>query len=104
MLFGNYEFKAIMDFMMITRKDGVCLVLKMSEDDFYIIINGCSLSIFSTNQEKPNLDILLLEEGMFENGNWKMTRRLNGDEVSIICYDKPALLKLKLFSYSNNIK
>lgn len=104
MLFGNYEFKAIMDFMMITRKDGVCLVLKMSEDDFYIIINGCSLSIFSTNQEKPNLDILLLEEGMFEDGNWKMTRRLNGDEVSIICYDKPALLKLKLFSYSNNIK
>lgn len=99
MIFGKYGFKAIMDSPMLTRKDGVCLILKESEDEFYIIANGCDLKPFSTDQGKPNLDILSLEEGKFENGNWKMIRRLNGDEVAIKRYDKPILLKIRLFAY-----
>lgn len=30
---------------------------------------------------------------------WHMTRRLNGDEVASMRYEKPTLLKIKLFSY-----
>ncbi len=100
MIFGEYGFKAMMDLPILTRKDGVCLISKISEDEFYIIVNGCLLVPFSANQEKPNLDILSLEEGRFENGNWKMIRKLNGDEVAIKRYDKPTLLKIRLFTYN----
>ena len=99
MIFGAYGFQAIMNLPVIERKDGVCLVLKKSENEFYVIVNGCYLRPFSTTNEKPYLDILSLEEGEFENGNWKMTRRLNGDEVALMMYNKPTLLKIKLFSY-----
>lgn len=99
MRFGSFGFKAIMDLPIITRKDGVCLVLKESENEFYIIANGCLLMPFSTIQEKPHVDIILFEEGMFENGEWKMIRRLNGDETTMVIYDKPTLLRIKLFAY-----
>jgi hypothetical protein len=100
MIFGAYGFQAIMNLPVIERKDGVCLVLKKSENEFYVIVNGYYLRPFSTTNEKPYLDILSLEEGEFENGNWKMTRRLNGDEVAIMMYNKPTLLKIKLFAYN----
>jgi hypothetical protein len=100
MIFGAYGFQAIMNLPVIERKDGVCLVLKKSENEFYVIVNGYYLRPFSTTNEKPYLDILSLEEGKFENGNWKMTRRLNGDEVALMKYNKPTLLKIKLFAYN----
>jgi hypothetical protein len=99
MMFGSYGFKIMMDLPMITRKDGVCLVLKESEDQFYIIANGCAVIPFSANPGKPNVDILSLEEGKLENGKWKMIRRLNGDEVALMSYNKPTLLKIKIFAY-----
>ena len=99
MMFGSYGFKIMMELPMIRRKDGVCLVLKESEDQFYIIANGCAVIPFSANPVKPNVDILSLEEGKFENEKWKMTRRLNGDEVALMSYNKPTLLKIKLFAY-----
>lgn len=100
MLFGSFGFKVMMTPPMITRQDGVCLVLKSVENEFYVLANGSMVVPFSANPEKPNLDVLCLEEGRFENGEWKMTRRLNGDEVAIKRYEKPTLLKMKLFAYN----
>ncbi|GMK39135.1 beta-galactosidase [Paenibacillus sp. CCS19] len=99
MLFGDLGFKIMMNSPIIPRKDGVCLVLKQADDEFIIIANGCAIMPFSTNPNKPNVDILVLEEGRYEQGNWVMTRRLNGDEVAIMRYVTPTLLKIKLFSY-----
>lgn len=99
MKFDRYSFKAAMDSPMLARKDGVCLILREAEDEFYAIVNGCSLRPFSADQETPYLDILFLEEGKMEAGEWKMIRRLNGDEVAMMRYDKPTLLKMKLFAY-----
>ena len=99
MIFGAYGFKAMMELPILIRKDGVCLGLKVAEDEFYFIANGCALIPFSTNPGKPNIDILALEEGRFENGNWKMIRRLNGDEAAMMKYEKPTLLKLKISAY-----
>ncbi|MGO4548241.1 DUF5597 domain-containing protein [Paenibacillus sp. 2TAB23] len=99
MTFGEYGFKVMMNMPLLTRKDGVCLVLKKTADEFYIIANGCAIFPFSANPAKPNVDILSLEEGRFEQGNWQMTRRLNGDEVAIMRYEKPTLLKIQLFGY-----
>ena len=99
MVFGQYGFKVMMDVPLIRRKDGVCLALKEAEDEFYLIANGCMVAPFAVNPEKPNIDILSLEEGEIRDGRWHMRRRLNGDEVASMRYDKPTLLKIKLFAY-----
>lgn len=101
MVFDEFGFDILMDMPpMIERKDGVCLVLQENKNEFYLIANGCIIGMFSTNSEKPNVDILSLEEGEFLDGKWHMHRRLNGDEAASMRYDKPTLLKLKLVSYS----
>ncbi|MFC4301815.1 DUF5597 domain-containing protein [Cohnella boryungensis] len=99
MVFGEYGFKALMNLPILTRKDGVCLVLKRTAEEFYIIVNGCAVIPFSANPNKPNVDILSLEEGCFEQGMWKMSRRLNGDEAASMRFETPTLLKIKLFGY-----
>ena len=100
MVFGDYGFKVRFDLPMIKQNDGVCLVVKgRCDNEFYIIVNRCAVSMFSANEEAPHIDILSLEDGVFENGIWHMSRRLNGDEAAITLYHKPTLLKMKLFTY-----
>lgn len=99
MLFGGIGFKAMMDLPVSTRKDGVCLVLKQDDDVYYVVANGCLVAPFSTDPSKPNIDFLDLEEGEFENGQWKMHRRLNGDELHLMP-QAPVLLKVRLFAYN----
>jgi hypothetical protein len=100
MLFGEYGFKIMMDLPILSRKDGVCLILKVAEDEFYIIANGCAVIPFSSNQQMPFVGIDSLEDGVFKDGVWNMHRRLNGDEVAIMRYEEPTLLKLKLYHYN----
>lgn len=99
LILGDYGFKVSFNIPSLQRKDGVCLVLKNKENEFYIIANGCRIAPFSTNPNKPHVDILSLEEGLFEERNWKMKRRLNGDEVVQMMYGTPTLLKVSLFGY-----
>lgn len=99
--FGEFGFKLYMDTPLIERKDGVALAVKESEDTFYIIVNGAMLVPYSTDDKKPFVDILCMEDGEFdEGGNWVMNRRLNGDEITMMAFKTPALLKVKLFVYS----
>lgn len=100
MLFEDFGFKAVMNLPMVQRKDGVCLVVREYEDTFYMLVNGCMVNLFSADPEKPNCDIISLEEGEFENGRWKAKRRLNGDEAASLLFNRYTLLKLKLFAYS----
>lgn len=97
--FEQYGFKIIMNSPMNTRKDGVCLALKVADNKFYLIANGCMIMPFAVNPETPNVDILSLEEGEIQNGRWHMICRLNGDEEAAMHYDKPTVLKMKLFAY-----
>lgn len=99
MLFGSFGFKVLMNLPHNDRKDGVCLILKEDEETFYIMGSGCNLFVFSREPEKPHCDILLLEEGSFEEGFWKVRRRLNGDEALSLSLKQYSLLKLKVFSY-----
>ena len=99
MIFGTFGFKIFMKPPMIRRQDGVCLICKESEDTYYILANGCSVNMFSVNPEAPNYDIVSLEEGRFENGNWIAGRRLNGDESARMTYNNYVMLKLKVFCY-----
>lgn len=99
LLFDKFGFRIVTESRMMQLKMGAALILKESEDTFYLLLNGVAMVPFSTDPKNPYLDILKLEEGKFEDGVWKMKRRLNGDEVAAMCYEKPALLKMKLFAY-----
>lgn len=100
MLFGTFGFMAATDSPVLPRKDGVCMVLKESEDTFYILVCGAGLAFFSADESRPCVDVLSFEEGVFEDGVWKSGRRFNGDEVVTLLFNEPALLKIRLFAYS----
>ncbi|MBS4462123.1 DUF5597 domain-containing protein [Aerococcaceae bacterium zg-B36] len=99
MLFGDIIFNVLMNIPIINRKDGVCLILQEDEETFYIIANGCMLHFASNDVDKPNVDIISLEEGIFMKNRWVPTKRLNGDEASRLSFNEYKLLKLKLFTY-----
>lgn len=81
------------------RGDGVCLCLAVSDHECWIVGNACDIRLNSGNKEQPNLDLLLLEEGRFENSRWIPGRRLNGDESARLSMDKPSVWHLKFFTY-----
>jgi len=97
--FGLFRLRAVMDHPMIRRKDGVCLAVQTSEDEFYIIACGCVLQYLSTDPGKPYVELLDLEEGEFVGDQWRVTRRLNGDEAAMMRYQKPTLLRMRLFPF-----
>ena len=99
MAFGGFAIHAMMTHPFIPRKDGVCLALQTAENEFYLLCNACSPVVLSTNPAKPNVDFLSLEEGCFVDGQWHTTCRLNGDEAAKMMYNRPTLLRMKLFAY-----
>ncbi len=58
------------------------ILINIGADEFIIVGKhfNIELKAKSPNPALPFLDIELMEEGYFENGIWKATRRLNGDE------------------------
>ena len=100
--FGSYRFRVVLEQPgRIQRNDGVCLALKGSENEFYLMACGCVIEFKSGDMTKPHVDQLLLEEGMFRDGIWHATRRLNGDEGGAQNVEKPTLLHVKLFAYGD---
>ncbi|EEU99741.1 DUF5597 domain-containing protein [Roseburia intestinalis] len=97
--FEEYGFEIDMFCDEVTREDGVCLVLEEEKDTFFLIINGCKINPFSRNDQKRNCDFLYMEEGSFQDGEWKRGRRLNGDEIFSPVFNQFTLLKVKLFAY-----
>lgn len=100
MHFGDFGVYAMLDHPMLEKKDGVCLVLKTAENECFILVNRSILQFFSEDPMKPNMDIILMEEGTFKNGAWNAGRRLNGDETAFMKYDEPIVLHVKFFSYA----
>lgn len=100
MVFDSVGIKANFVNPELTMQNGVCMALKTGEEEFYLLANHCSLSFFSAASNQPNIDILLMEEGRFENESWRPGRRLNGDETVFMQYDRPVLLRVQLFVYS----
>lgn len=99
MEFGGFTIHAETKSPILSRKDGACLALQTADHEFYLIVNACVLEILSNDPEKPHVELLSLEEGSFRNGSWERYRRLNGDESFVLAFQKPTLLKLKVFAY-----
>lgn len=81
---------------------GGALVLKESEDTFWLLCVNCVPTPFSNVQQKPYWDYLDVEEGYFEaDGRWHATLRRNGDEIAVMRFGAPMILRVKLFAYGD---
>ncbi len=97
--FGAFTVTATFQSQLNPRADGVCLCLAVSDSECWLVGNACDIRLSSGDRERPNLDLLLLEEGRFENGQWLPGRRLNGDESARLSMDKPSVWHVKFFTY-----
>lgn len=101
MQLGNLRLVTTYQNMMQPRNDGYCLCVKVAEDECYILGNACGIEFTSNNSELTNLDLLIVEEGIFDSeGKWKAGRRLNGDETSRTKFSEPSILHVKYFVYN----
>lgn len=81
---------------------GAALVLRESDEIYWMLNVNCAFAPFSTDKEKPYFDYLSLEEGYFtDDGRWHVTRYRNGDEVVMLHMKEPTLLRVKLFAYGD---
>lgn len=97
--FGAFRLRVGFQSPLNPRTDGVCLCLAVSDTECWVVGNACSLTFASGCADRPNLDLLLAEEGCFENGRWIPGRRLNGDETANLSLSKPSVLHVKFFTY-----
>ncbi|MDP5044190.1 MAG: DUF5597 domain-containing protein, partial [Leeuwenhoekiella sp.] len=49
--------------------------------EFYIAGNGIYVTFKNLKNPDLHVGILKVDEGVFENGNWKIIRHLNGDQT-----------------------
>ena len=74
---------------------GACVGLRGDDGVLYLLALRCTLELRSLDAARPHVDVLSLEDGMAEDGIWCCDRRLNGDEVAIMAYGRPTLLRLE---------
>lgn len=98
--FGAFTVTATFQSQLNPRADGVCLCLAVSDSECWIVGNACDIRLSSGDRERLNLDLLLLEEGCFENGQWIPGRRLNGDECARLSMEKPVVWHIQFFTYT----
>lgn len=79
---------------------GAVLVLPEGEDGAYLLVLNATVTLVSSDEALPHVDLALLEDGSFDqNGRWVADRRLNGDEVLFLRYEEPTLLRMEVLSY-----
>lgn len=94
--FGSFGVSVLTQLPMRDKTTGVCLGMKTGENECYLLVNQCILRLQSLNPEKPQIEILDMEEGYLEDNHWHMTRRLNGDETTFMLFEEVTLLRLRV--------
>ena len=81
-------------------RPGACAVVPLGPDEALVLALHCHVTPVSLDPGRPHVDIISLDELVpDEGGVWSRGRRLNGDEATLLRFDGPALLRLRLFSY-----
>jgi len=57
------------------------IIIQTGEEEFYIAGTGIVVTFKPLNNDSINVGILKVDEGKFENNNWKILRHLNGDQT-----------------------
>lgn len=68
------------------------LVVELSDYECLVLACNCSMTYSAPADSPYELDLLLKEEGVYENGVWKRGRILNGDEQYMHIFGKQATL------------
>lgn len=103
MAFEQFGVKVIMTNPMTKQPNGPAgaLALQDGADTLYVLVHNATLMPFSADKEKPFHDFIDLEEGYFDaEGAWVTTLRRNGDEAVMLGFEKPTLLRIKLFAHA----
>ena len=79
---------------------GACAALRAADGAVYLLALRCGLALESHAAGEPHVDVASLETGTVENGAWVRDCRLNGDEVAIMRYSSPVLLRLEAITYA----
>lgn len=79
---------------------GAGLLIRVNEGEYFIAGHGFTVTPVSRIGKKNNIvETVFLEEGYFQNGNWRVYRRLNGDECHCILPRLPSVRHLKIFDF-----
>ncbi|MFN8257103.1 MAG: DUF5597 domain-containing protein [Bacteroidales bacterium] len=110
--FGNYEFTVRHSYTLgyesnsknETWDNTGALIIQTRNDEFYIA--GFGVVITFRNLVKPEMEvgILKVDEGRFENNEWKVVRHLNGDQTHQgrhvrIMANEYSILRFELYNY-----
>lgn len=60
---------------------GSVMIIQVDENEFYIAGTGVVITFKNKMNDTLNVGLLKVEEGRFENNQWKVTRHLNGDQT-----------------------
>lgn len=79
---------------------GACAALVGADGAIYLLALRCAVALESRASGEPHVDVAALETGSVAGGAWQRDCRLNGDEVAIMRYDAPTLLRLEAITYA----
>jgi hypothetical protein len=108
---GDFIFKPNYNLQKDSLIKGYGMIIQISKDEFIVSGNACHVRHESADANKPNSQLLSVEEGNFVDGNWVKGRTLNGDEFGIklppnpyniasdVYLDDISVLKIKLLNY-----
>jgi beta-galactosidase GanA len=80
------------------------IIIQTDENEFCIAGTGITATFKNLSNPDLNAGILKVDEGRFENNNWKIIRHLNGDQTHQgrhirIFYGDYSILRLELYNY-----
>jgi beta-galactosidase GanA len=85
---------------------GAAIIIQSAEDEFYIVGTGIVITFKNLENSEYNVGILKVDEGRFNDKNWKTLRHLNGDQTHQgrhvnIRTNEYTIQKVKLYNYTN---
>jgi len=79
---------------------GAGIVFELSNDEFLIASTNCTFKFLPKAGENVKVEILSLDEGHLDAGEWVTERILNGDEkIMIASHNMPGYIHIKVFKY-----
>ena len=109
---GNYEFTVRHSFTLgyeVNSRDDTwdmtgAIIIQTDENEFYIAGSGIVATFKNSSNPMLNVGILKTDEGRFEDGNWKIIRHLNGDQIHQgrhvrIFLNDYSILRFELYNY-----
>ncbi|MCB0746448.1 MAG: DUF5597 domain-containing protein, partial [Ignavibacteriae bacterium] len=57
------------------------LIVQTKENEFYVLGSGIVITFKNIKEPNSIVGILKVDEGKFENGEWKVMRHMNGDQI-----------------------